>query len=149
MSISRWNAETQQEELLVPSTVYKDYYSTNEIKTNKVWINDKPIYRKVFTGVCPTVSTSIVNVDINTGIGNGTIEDLISVKGAVAYTNSSGGGWTMSDWEGSTQNVSRNLLWFFDSASGNYKLRLQVAGSHFSGQKYNLVAEYTKKDSAV
>ncbi len=25
-----------------------DYYSTNEIKTNKVWIDGKPIYRKVF-----------------------------------------------------------------------------------------------------
>ena len=28
-----------------------DTYSTNEILTNKVWINNKPIYRKVFTNI--------------------------------------------------------------------------------------------------
>ena len=26
-----------------------DYYSTSEVKTNKVWINGKPIYRKIFS----------------------------------------------------------------------------------------------------
>lgn len=28
--------------------IEKDIYSTEEIKTNKVWIDGKPIYRKVF-----------------------------------------------------------------------------------------------------
>jgi hypothetical protein len=26
----------------------QDIYSTSEVKTNKIWINNKPIYRKVF-----------------------------------------------------------------------------------------------------
>lgn len=30
---------------------YIDTYSTSEVKTNKVWIDGKPIYRKVFTGL--------------------------------------------------------------------------------------------------
>ena len=33
-----------------------EVYSTNEIKTNKIWINGKPIYRKVFD----------VNIDTST-----------------------------------------------------------------------------------
>ena len=31
-----------------------DYYSTSEVKTNKVWIDGKPIYRKVYSGIMPS-----------------------------------------------------------------------------------------------
>ena len=41
-----------------------DTYSTNEIKTNKVWIDNKPIYRKVFKQKNFTsISTGILNAD--------------------------------------------------------------------------------------
>lgn len=33
------------------SSVASDVYSTTEVKTNKVWIDGKPIYRKVITGL--------------------------------------------------------------------------------------------------
>ena len=35
----------------------KDVYSTSEVKTNKVWIDNKPIYRKCITGTTPSTST--------------------------------------------------------------------------------------------
>lgn len=35
-----------------------DIYSTNEVKTNKVWIDNKPIYRKVITGTLPATNYS-------------------------------------------------------------------------------------------
>ena len=47
-----------------------EVYSTNEIKTNKIWIDGKPIYRKVFDlGIIPsdgamTYSTNLNNVSI-------------------------------------------------------------------------------------
>lgn len=47
-----------------------EVYSTNEVKTNKIWIDGKPIYRKVFDlGVIPsdsamTYSTNLNNVSI-------------------------------------------------------------------------------------
>lgn len=49
-------------------------YSTSEIKTNKVWIDGKPIYRKVIVGNSITftenttkeIQTNISNVDTNT-----------------------------------------------------------------------------------
>lgn len=54
---AEWEALTAEKKALY-STVqltddddanYKDVYSTSEVKTNKVWIDGKPIYRKVFT----------------------------------------------------------------------------------------------------
>ena len=36
-----------------------DVYSTNEVKTNKIWIDGKPIYRRVFTGKVPGSSNII------------------------------------------------------------------------------------------
>ena len=37
----------------------QDVYSTNEVKTNKVWVDGKPIYRKVVTGTLPTTNYAI------------------------------------------------------------------------------------------
>lgn len=39
-------------------------YSTSEVKTNKIWIDGQPIYRKVFTGTMPsaTVSTEVIDI---------------------------------------------------------------------------------------
>ena len=48
----------------------KDIYSTKEVKTNKVWIDGKPIYRKVVeytitdsSGIFPHFSTGIGSVE--------------------------------------------------------------------------------------
>lgn len=45
-----------------------DVYSTSEVKTNKVWINGKPIYRKVIqttvdNNINATIAYNINNVD--------------------------------------------------------------------------------------
>ena len=40
-------------------TTNPESYSTIEVKTNKVWIDGKPIYRRVWTGNTPTSSTVI------------------------------------------------------------------------------------------
>ena len=42
-------------------------YSTNEIKTNKVWVDGRPIYRKVITGTTTTVDASF---RVSHGISN-------------------------------------------------------------------------------
>lgn len=43
----------------------KEVYSTNEIKTNKVWKDGKPIYRKVIeaTDINTPFSTGVSNID--------------------------------------------------------------------------------------
>ena len=50
-----------------------DVYSTNEVKTNKVWINGKPIYRKTINcgqllknDTAKTIAHNISNIDLIT-----------------------------------------------------------------------------------
>ena len=42
-----------------------EVFSTNEIKTNKVWLDNKPIYRKVIqaTNIGTAFSTGVSNID--------------------------------------------------------------------------------------
>lgn len=43
----------------------EDVYSTTEIKTNKVWTDGKPIYRKIFNvGALPNINTKAIDLDI-------------------------------------------------------------------------------------
>ena len=60
-----------------------DKYSTNEVKTNKVWIDGKPIYRKVIS--IPQFSNT--EIYVNTGIT--TISEVVNIDGSfsrVGYT---------------------------------------------------------------
>lgn len=47
-------------------TLLVDRYSTSEVKTNKLWIDGKPIYRKVVSGIIPSAidATGWASVDI-------------------------------------------------------------------------------------
>lgn len=56
------------------NNVIKDVYSTDEVKTNKVWINNKPIYRKVVArNITATNGTNISLSSLN-------IDELLKVK---------------------------------------------------------------------
>lgn len=80
---AEWNALTEEEKSVYSLRCFTDgsggeivdNYSTVETKTNKVWIDGKPIYRKVFDGLSINVtpsawtSTSIVLTDCETLIG--------------------------------------------------------------------------------
>ena len=57
-------------------TAYKDIYSTTETKTNKVWIDGKPIYRKVIDfGSLPNNTTKYIPHNINN------INKVIEIRG--------------------------------------------------------------------
>ena len=51
-------------------------YSTEEVKTNKIWIDNKPIYRKVINcGALPNNSDKYVNVNVSN------INNVINIYG--------------------------------------------------------------------
>lgn len=57
MSVKKWNATKQEAENIVGSQIEaKEIYSTSEVKTNKVWIDGKPIYRQVIVIENPNTS---------------------------------------------------------------------------------------------
>ena len=72
-SHAQWNALTLTQKAMYsivnftddsPSS-YEDIYSTNEVKTNKVWIDGKPIYRKVIDiGNLPNATTKFISHNI-------------------------------------------------------------------------------------
>lgn len=74
MSIKTWNSETQSAEPLVPGAIEKEHYSTEEVKTNKTWIDGKPIYRKTIKGSFSGSSGSWIHTEV--AVGN--IETFIS-----------------------------------------------------------------------
>ena len=61
-----------------------DYYSTNEVKTNKVWVDGKPVYRKCWSGL--NVSTS------ETSIGTiNNVDIIVNIEASISqYTSTSG-----------------------------------------------------------
>lgn len=108
-----------------------EYYSTEEVKTNKVWIDGKPIYRKCFQ----TTSTA----NINTGIENDTI---IKMDCLVKQTGSNN--WRNIPWLFVMNNNIGDNAW----AGGFYYTAGQIrfqAGSYLADvDKVVLIMEYTK-----
>lgn len=56
----------------------KEVYSTDEVKTNKVWIDGKPIYRKVTTQTITTPEGTLIN-DFDTSL----VDSVISIYGSI------------------------------------------------------------------
>lgn len=56
----------------------KDVYSTDEVKTNKVWVDGKPIYRKI---VVYDKGTRTGKIETNHGISD--VDKIVSIGGFV------------------------------------------------------------------
>ena len=103
-----------------------EVYSTSEVKTNKVWIDGKPIYRKVLTGSTP--SSSVTSWTILATIPN--LDAAINIYGAL---------------EGTSKNFvpryESNSFYFILSAE-NTDIKYKEAG--YNSKNYHIVVEYTK-----
>lgn len=112
-----------------------DIYSTNEVKTNKIWIDGRPIYRKVYS----------FNTITTLNIGTSNIADIVSSTCMIRQANS-GEHWRTLPW-----------LWAQGSSYGggdwgggyfirldNYTIAFQVGTSLASIDKGFLIMEYTK-----
>lgn len=58
--------------------IAEDVYSTSETKTNKVWTDGKPIYRKVISFTTPSTNNSDFTIG---SLSN--VDEVISLKGIV------------------------------------------------------------------
>lgn len=73
-----------------------EIFSTEEVKTNKVWIDGKPIYRKVFETTFPTIthdysSYSATRIDVS----NLNIDTVVDLDGIITETNGTNF-WTLN-----------------------------------------------------
>ncbi len=62
----------------------KETYSSDEIKTNKIWVDNKPIYRKIYTSSDFDFIDSAQQGTSKTNIPN--IEDLVNISGRCKET---------------------------------------------------------------
>lgn len=105
----------------------EEVYSTDEVKTNKVWIDGKPIYKKVTNFTNKLISRGANN--LATGISN--METLIDSKLYMKYNNT----W-FADW---LDNGFVNKT--YTSNGSNYRVD---CSSDLTAQQLILITEYTK-----
>ena len=116
------------------SVTNPDSYSTSEVKTNMTWMDNKPIYRKVYSGqmVNATGSTSAIIFSIQ----NLSFDNIWLEEGKSFLTNNTE---TLPiNYYLTTNDFLRT--WINKSAS-EVKAR---SGVDLSGYTYNIVLEYTK-----
>lgn len=105
-----------------------DVYSTSEVKTNKVWIDGKPIYRRVWHG------------NLGSGTGENILEDLSAwgIDNVVRYDG------TMHEGTGNwicCQPIGSYLVGWYITG---YKLKENHTQSAYNGKESWVTIEYTK-----
>lgn len=108
-----------------------EVYSTNEQKTNKIWIDGKPIYRRVFIGETPEAFSGILVR--NLGVGT-----LVSFRGVI------------SDSAGYTSDLNWIHLAVASSGVSEYRQIYfnndNISFIQYKAEKmtYRIIMEYTK-----
>lgn len=108
-----------------------DVYSTSEVKTNKVWIDGKPIYRKCYTGTTPSSKEVITNV-VDDASTLQSIDTLVTLDGSVITTN--------YIFPIIGQNIN---TWIRNSRSS---IGMELHHDDVVSQPFKLYIEYTKAD---
>lgn len=111
-----------------------EVYSTDEVKTNKVWIDGKPIYRKTFT-------TTNLPGDTTTTLGNiSSLDTVIDINGIIPLESGT------SDTQYITLNHIRSssLNWAFTPVIANGNVRIIRGSFGTVSGTVHVTVEYTK-----
>lgn len=112
--------------------VDEDIYSTTETKTNKVWIDGKPIYRKVINTVSPNQTTTAAQIGTI-----GSINTLISID---ANIDLGGDGLVPLPQTIATDNI--HYLYLQNKTNGN--VMLKIGNNVYKNKPLIVILEYTK-----
>lgn len=110
----------------------QEIYSTTEVKTNKVWIDGKPIYRKLVAITFP--DTEGAYIDIPTGLTN------VSFVGLSGYTQK-GAFWFPLNWHWFT--ITTGGVYINSQNGNNVRLQAGTDGNQRGSSGYAIL-EYTK-----
>lgn len=108
-----------------------DMYSENEVLTNKIWIDGRPVYRKVVTGTRSTSQT-----DIN--YSNWNVNEFVAVN-PIIYNSNGSYVYTQPYYASSTD----QWRCYIDANNKNITIHY---GSSYPGSSgdYKVIIEYTK-----
>lgn len=115
----------------INSIIDADIYSTTEVKTNKIWIDNKPIYRKVINfGTLPNTTDKLVDPNIVD------LERIVTMKG-LAYNVADGNTFPLPNV------TTGGSQYTIDIAIINKQIRIRTATDRTSMTAY-ITLEYTK-----
>lgn len=107
----------------------KEIYSTNEVKTNKIWIDGKPIYRKVINSKCPSKSATWVTISSNLNA-----DEILSYTGYIEFSTS----------EHKLLALGTSQFTYFQLNKTSHELQIATNDSGFFGKPIKVIIEYTK-----
>ena len=114
----------------------KDYveevYSTSEVKTNKVWIDGKPIYRRVINSTCPSNSSTWTTISSNLNA-----DEILSYTGYIEFSTS----------EHKLLANGTSQLTYFQLNKNSNELQIVTKDDGFFGKPIKVIIEYTKTTS--
>lgn len=111
-----------------------DYYSTSEVKTNKVWIDGKPIYRKVIDcGALPNNNTKNIPHNI------GALSNVISLNGMATFDNGNHKQYLPAPYVANT--LTANDWIYFSADKNSIVIKTWY---DFTGYNFVAIIEYTK-----
>lgn len=126
---------TSETKKITGTNLLKNQYSTNEIRTNKKWINGKPIYRKTIQISALPSTPGIVSYPTNIN----DIDQVIDMYGQ--YQGTVLGAFNTRPINFHTDGAgSQNIATYFGSGNA-IKIRVQSDQSNLSGY---VTLEYTK-----
>ena len=130
LQIETMDLDAQYEEI-------NDIYSTSEIKTNKIWIDGSPIYRRVIQTTTPSAVSSSQATQIYAFTES--VKEIVNLYGWLTNV-------------GASSNVERMAINNY-YASGNVistyvtlynKIMMKVELARYTARPVNIVVEYTK-----
>lgn len=104
-------------------------YSTDEVKTNKKWIDGKPIYRRVINSTCPSKSATWVTISSNLNA-----DEILSYTGYIEFSTS----------EHKLLANGTPQFTYFQLNKNSNELQIATNDSGLFGKPIKLVIEYTK-----
>lgn len=126
-----WNSSHWEQTSLGKVILEPEVYSTDEINTGKIWINEKPIYRKV---ISKNVSSFSNVLDIDLGISDVDVftdaKTLIDTESFTAIDHTA---------TSTSYNMAR---WVFNKSNNKVQIYNNLAGG-ITGTIY-VIIEYTK-----
>lgn len=105
-----------------------EVYSTTEKKTNKVWIDGKPIYRKSYSGNAVKSGRVILE-------SNAPIDKIISAYGSAL---------SGYDWCWSIPNFGSGYEVYCRMTTNTHELQIYFGSNYGTSNTYVLTVEYTK-----
>lgn len=106
-------------------------YSTNEVKTNKVWVDGKPVYRKVISTDTPSVITNQI-----IGTVSNDIEFLVNIYGYLRDSEEK-----MMPFNGNYGDGTAYRASVYVDKTGNVYC---IVGTEYTNKNCYIVVEYTK-----